>query len=270
MGDDLPAMMQLLSSLADGGFARTVLGALAFTVLSGFAGIAVGLVLGTTVATPALRWGFGRAGVWGCVATVLMVVGGLAGFLWAGAWIGGGRAVVNLIEDRLLVEELALRALVTSASSGDADLSTEELAARLATAFETGDGAIQEILDEIDAELRSEDPDGDLQALVPRRAIEEALVSVRDRGLADPGMLARVWSSGGFVAARDSGNAELAAFVDRLLGTTASMRAEIARLVHASVWPTALPGALAGVLAPLSLVVLVAAFGRWWRRSTPA
>jgi hypothetical protein len=270
MSDDLPAFIQLLSSFADDGFTRTILGALTVTVLTGFAGAVVGLVLGTVVATPALRWGVGRAGVWGCLATALLVIGGILGFSWAGAWIGGGRAIAHLVEERLVVEELALRALVTSATAGDTDLDVDGLADRLSEAFESGDGVVQEILTEIDAELRSADPDGELDALVPRQAIEDALDRVREQGLADPDRLARAWRAGGLAAARDSRDPDLAAYADQLLETTAPMRAEIVRLVDAVVWPSALPGALAGVLTPLFLVLVVAALGRWWRRPEPA
>ncbi len=270
MSNDLPALLQLLSSLADGGFARALAGVVAFTVLSGFAGAVIGLVLGTVVATPSLRWGLGRAGIWGCLATALVVVGGVLGCSWAGVWIGGGRAVGTLVEDRLLIEELALRALVTSASPGAAHAGPDQIADDLSVAFETGDGVIREILADIDAELRSADPDGDLEELVPRQALENALETVRDEGLADPDLLARVWLSGGLVAARDSRDPELAGYVRRLLEATAPMRREAVRLVDAAVWSSAIPAALAGVLAPLFLVVLIAMLGRWWRRSTVA
>jgi len=269
MSDDLPALLHLLSSLADDGFARALVGVVAFTVLSGLAGAVIGLVLGTTVGTPALRWGLGRAGVWGCLATVLLVAGGALGCSWAGVWIAGGRAVGGLVENRLLVEELSLRALVTSASPGETDATPDEVAERLAAAFESGDGVIQELLNDIDAELRSADPDGELEELVPRQALEDALERVRDQELADPELLARVWAAGGFLSARDSRDPELAAYVERLLETTAPMRREIVRLVDAAVWSSAIPGALAGVLAPLFLVVLIAVLGRWWLRPSP-
>ena len=270
MSDDLPALLHLIASVSDDGFARALVGVVAFTLLSGTAGAVIGLVLGTAVATPALRWGLGRAGVWGCLASALLVVGGVLGGSWAGVWIGGGRAVGTLVENRLLIEELALRALVTSASSGDANAGPDEVAEGLSAAFETGDDVIREILDDIDAELRSADPGGELEAIVPRQALEAALERVHEQELADPGLLARVWFSGGFLAARDSRDPELADYVTRLLEATAPMRHETVRLVDAAVWSSAIPAALAGVLAPLSLVLLIAVLGRWWRRPPPA
>ena len=268
MGDDLPALVQLMSSLASDGFSRAALGAVVFMLLSGVAGAVVGLTLAVAVAGPALRWSFGRAGVWGCLATIVLTVGGGLGFGWAGAWVGGGRAVTGLIEDHLVIEELALRALVTSASEGNPSLSTDELADRLAAAFETGDGVVQEIVADVRAELREADPGGDLEVLLPRQAFEDAIATMRDRGLADPEMLARVWAAGGFVAAMDSGDPTLHGYVTEVLDVTAPMRAEIQRLVSAAVWPSAVPGPVTGVLLPLFFIVLIAVLGRWWREPT--
>jgi hypothetical protein len=264
MGDDLPAFIELVYSLAGNDFARTVLEALGLTLMCAFAGGVTGLVLSVAVAGPALRWGLGRAGVWGCLAAVLLIVSGLLGFGWAGAWIGGGRAIVDLIDDRLVVEELALRAVVSSVSEGES-LSVDELEMRLSAAFESSDQVIDEIVNDVRAELRAADPDLELDGLVPQGLLEEAVARVRAEGLAEPSMLARVWAVGGFRDARSHDDPEVRSYAARLLETTAPMRSEVGRMVHATVWPSALPGPVFGILLPLGLILLIAVFGRWWR-----
>jgi hypothetical protein len=219
---------------------------------------------------PALDWGFGRPvrGL-GCFATVLLVVGSGIGWCWAGAWIAGSRAARTLIQDQLVLEDLALRGLVAVAGEGDMTLAQDELTEQLGLAMDTAEGELRALIEEATAELELETSDSEeLRQLFSSEHFDAVLDDLESRELMVPDRLAAVWAGGGFRQARDGRDAELATYADEVLATTESLRAESSRLISAVAWSSALPGPLVGFVLPLVLILGVAGLAHWLRSAT--
>jgi hypothetical protein len=239
----------------------TAVGALAGLVF----GAALGFAAGWLGARPMLRWGMGQADLAGCLAIgVLVSLGGLGG-LWSG--IGGGAAwcAHEAINERLLLEDLAITAVVQVATEGRPSADVEENERAIEALLATAGGSLEDLLGTIEAEILAEEPTADVPEFLTPDIVPKLMKVLEDHALFDPGAMATIYAADGLNAAR-AGDPEVAAYADRLVEAFEPVRREAWLGILTAVVSNAVITMLVVIPVPLILVGCIAAIARLIRR----
>lgn len=258
---DMPLELPLaVAAMADLG-ARCAVLMVVWSLFTTAVVAAAGAALGVLVGRPLLAWGVGPSRAGGCLAVTLMLVGGGLGGLWAGAFLGGDRCAHMAVEDRLLLEDLGLRAAL-AAAGGDFEGDPADNVAALEQALDVAGGELEQLFGEISVEIRAELDDPELEALLGPETLEQLAAEIRASGLAEPERLARAAAVGGFGSALTDPDPDQAAWARQLVDATRPVRSEILLAVDALAAANVVGGLLAGLGTPLLLLALAALAGR--------
>lgn len=249
-----------VASMADLG-ARCAVLMVVWTFVGAAVTAAAGAALGVLVGRPLLAWGVGASRVGGCLATALLILGGGLGGLWAGAFAGGDRCAHTAVEDRLLLEDLGLRAAL-AAAGGHVHDDLSDNAEALSRLLDDAGGELERLFEEIAIEVRTEIDDPELEALLGPETLAQLAAEIRSTGLAEPERLARTAAIGGFSLALTDPDPAQAAWARQLVETTRPVRSEILLAIDALAAANVLGGLLAGLGTPLLLLALAALAGR--------
>jgi len=222
-------------------------------------GAVAALALQLLAARPLLRWGLGSSGAASCLSAALLVAGGVLGGAWAGGWLGAARCAHVAVHGRYLLEDAALRGLVHAATAGEEHA---DVAEAIRQAIDTAGGSLAALADEVRTRVGADDPEVELPPALSGDGVRRLATALEEQGLVDARHLAEVHRVGGFRAALDSGDDELAGYARRVLDATATVRGQLGLAVDGLVWPNAIGGIAGGLGVPLLLVALLAAAAR--------
>lgn len=223
------------------------------------AGAVAAVALQLVAARPLLRWGLGPSGAASCLSAVLLVAGGVLGGAWTGGWLGAARCVHVAVHQRYLLEDAALRGLVHAATSGEEHA---DVAEAIRHAIDDAGGSLAAFADDVRTRVGAESLDVELPSALSGDGVRELATALEERGLVDARHLAGVHRVGGFRAALNSGDDELAGYAQRVLDATATVRDQLGLAVDGLVWPNAIGGIAAGLGVPLLLAALLATAAR--------
>jgi hypothetical protein len=229
-------------------------------------GAATGFAVGWLGARPLLRWGLGKADLAGCLAIgVLVAFGGLGG-LWAG--LGGGAAwcAHEAVNQRFLLEDLAISAVVQVATEGRSRGTVEDDAEAIEALVETAGGSLEAILADIEAQILAEEPSAEVPEFLTPDVVPKLLQALDDHELFAPRAMAEVRAVGGVAAAR-GGDPRVAAYAERLVDAFAPVRREVWLGMLTAAVSNAVVTMLVTVPAPMVLIAIIALVARLIRRS---
>ncbi len=258
-------LRQLLAAATDFG-ARCALWSAVGVGLGVACGAAAAIALQLVAARPLLRWGLGPSGAASCLSAALLVTGGVVGGGWAGGWLGADRCVHLAVHERYLLEDAALRGLVHAATAGEEHADVAEAIRR---AIDAAGGSLAAFADEVRTRVGADSPDVELPPALSGDGVRRLATALEERGLVDSRHLAEVHRIGGFRAALDSPDDELAGYAGNVLDATATVRGQLELAVDGLVWSNAIGGIAAGLGVPLLLVALLAAAARLAGMRTP-
>jgi hypothetical protein len=262
MMTELSSLFELMSGL--GG--QCVLLAIGGCVVGVLVGVITGFGLGWFAARPILRWGLGDARLAGCLGTVSLVLGGAVGGLWAGAWGGGALCVRQAVVERFMLEDLAIKGLVEVATDGRSTGDPVHDGRALRALYDEAGGSLQQLLREVEQEMRLESPDAELPEFLKPETVAGLLGAIERNDLFDPEALAAINAHGGFAAALAGRDAPLAAYARSLLDLSEPVRRELVFAVAAAAISNAAITPLLTLGGPFVVLVLVAAVSRLLRQ----
>jgi hypothetical protein len=229
----------------------------------------LGAVIGLLCARPLLRWSFGQIRPMEWIAVALVASCGAVGGLWAGMWAGAAHCVDYAVQDRFVLEDLAVQGLFSAVAGGIPSDDPAENAAKLRSALDEAGGSIVELLNEIQLEIEIEGSDVDLPEFLSPEIVPDLITKLEEHELFEPELLAEIAANGGFFQSIFEQQGEHSDYAERIVDITRPVRRDMTTAVVVMAATNALVSAPIAIMTPMLLLGVLAGIGRLLRRPKP-
>jgi len=192
----------------------------------------------------------------------VLVFAGAVGGLWAGGWCGGTVCASTAIGERYVLEDLALKGLMTVATEGRPTGDPARDGRALRELVEEAGGSLRGVLEDVEDEVRVDTQDVQLPEFLSPEAVSQLIDDIDTNELFEPEAMATIASRTGFAGAVSGSDAQLAAYAERLLELSEPVRREVLHGLYVAAISNAIATPLVALGGPFFLLFLIAGVSR--------